>query len=119
MTLRGAMWTLSVIALLLSLAHLSFAAVDAMDGWSLAVLWFAGSGLAILLAALLNVVALRSGVADPVTRSVWLFSNVVMGVFFALAWPLLPEPHTAVGFVVFALLAVGAGLLRARAKSGV
>lgn len=112
--LRRAMWGLTVMALLLSVGHLGLVALSARTHWDLPILWFAGSGLALLLAGLLNVAMLRARSHDPMTRVVWLLANAATAGFFLLAWPLLKQPQVAVGLVAFALLALGAGSTRAR-----
>ena len=106
------MWVLVAVALLLSAAHLGLAAMTARAEWTLAVLWFAGSGLALLFAGLLNVLALRVGSDDPVARAVWLLGNLAAAGFFLLAWPLLKQPQVLVGVATFGLLALGVGVMR-------
>jgi len=116
-TLRRAMWGLTAVALLLSAAYLALAAASARAGWGLPVLWFAGSGFALLLAGLLNVAALRGGAGDPAVRGAWLLGNASMAGFFSLAWSLVKEPQVAIGLVAFGLLAVGAGLTRVGSRA--
>ncbi len=99
---------LAGIALALGLAHISLAALAPGAG-SLGTLWFAGSGLAILVGGLLNLTMLRVERPDRLQKAAWLFANLALTAFFALALPLLPAPQTMVGTVVFALLALHAG----------
>lgn len=72
------------------------------------MLWFAGSGLAILMAGLNNVSMMRTGDVDRGQRAVWIAANLMTAAFFGLAWSVLPEPQVAVGGGVFLLLASGA-----------
>jgi hypothetical protein len=75
MILRRSMWVLTAAILLLSTAHLGIAAMSARAEWSLPVLWFVGSGLALLLAGLLNIVALLSSTENAGVRGAWLLGN--------------------------------------------
>lgn len=104
--MRVGLWLLTGLALLLGLAHLGLSAL-AWRGGSAEILWFAGSGLAIVAAALLNLAMLRATAADRVQRACWLTANLATAAFFALAWSVVPEPQVIVGAAVFALLCIG------------
>ena len=65
-------------------------------GWfysalSLDALWFAGSGLAILLLGILNLLRLRD--RDPLLRSVGLFANLLGVILLVLLCIVLGEPQ--------------------------
>lgn len=109
--IRRVVPALTGVALLLALIHLGLSAFAWRD-WNANALWFAGSGLAILLAGLINIVMLRAGAVDGTQRAVWALANLAMTAFFGLAWTVLKAPQVIAGGVVFALLCVGA--LRAR-----
>ena len=111
MILRRVMWAASLVALLLAVTHLGLAAASAAR-WGVPLLWFAGSGLALLLAALLNLVALRAGSEDPIVRSACVLGNAAVTGFFLLAWPLLKQPQVLLGVLVFAILTLGSWLAR-------
>ena len=110
---RVTVW-LASLAFALGLAHMGFL-LAGPPGWSLDRLWFAGSGLAVLVAALLNLVGRNmsgrsaSGVAVAAT-------DLILAGFFAAAWPLLKGPQVIVGAVLFAALAVLA-ITRSRAPA--
>lgn len=104
---------LAAIGLTLGLMHLGLSAL-AWRNWSAEVLWFAGSGLAIVLAGLLNVVMIRAAARDRPQRLVWVLANLATALFFVGAWFVLPQPQVIVGGLVFALLGLGA----ARTRSG-
>lgn len=102
---------LAGVALTLGLLHLGLAAL-AWRRWDASALWFAGSGLAIVLAALLNVAMMRSGAVDRTQKAVWLLANLAAAAFFGLAWTVLQEPQVIVGGLVFALLGVASASAR-------
>ena len=99
---RKAMWVLASLGLLLGVLHLTLT-LPMYGRLSLEALWFAGSGLAVICCALMNIVALRN--SAPLTRWAVVTMNLLTSGFFAAAWPLLPGPQVAVGFVIFITLA--------------
>ena len=103
--MRVARLILTGDALMLGLLHLGLSAL-AVGNWSVQALWFAGSGLAIVIAALFNVAMIRTGAVDRIQKSLWFLANFSTAAFFAAAWPVLREPQVAVGGAVFALLCV-------------
>lgn len=105
---------LASLALILGLGHLSLL-LAAPSGWSERALWFAGTGLAIVVAAVLNLIGRHvpgrtaSGLAIGAC-------NLALAGFFAAAWPLLMGPQVVVGGLLFAVLA-GLTLLRGPATN--
>jgi len=90
--------TLAAAALLLGALHSSLALSH--DRFTLDVLWFLGSGLAIVCVALSNLLL-------PLARS--LFTDFGLSVqnacligFFGAAWFVLPQPQVIAGGVIFA-----------------
>ena len=104
---RKAMWLLASLGLLLGVLHLALT-LPMYGRLSLEALWFAGSGLAVVCCGLMDVVALRS--RPPSTRWAVVTANLLIAGFFAAAWPLLPDPQVAAGFVIFIVLAAYFGL---------
>ncbi|MCZ8085950.1 hypothetical protein [Brevundimonas sp.] len=100
--IRKAVWVLVSSGLLLGLLHLILT-LPIYGRLSLEALWFAGSGLAVVCCALMNVVALRGGTSS--NRWAIVLANLLVAGFFATAWPLLPSPQVAAGFMIFATLA--------------
>lgn len=107
---RKAMWLLTSLGLLLGVLHLTLT-LPMYGRLSLEALWFAGSGLAVICCALMNIVALRS--RAPSGRWAIVIANLLIAAFFAAAWPLLPSPQVAAGFIIFIVLAVGLGPIAA------
>jgi hypothetical protein len=105
--MRGLMKVLTGLAMALGLVHLGLSALTSVRAWGLDTLWFAGSGLAILVAALMNIIMIRATQIDRVQSAVWLVANLALTGFFGLAWLLLKEPQVIVGGLVFALLSAG------------
>lgn len=99
---RKAMWLLASLGLLLGVLHLTLT-LPIYGRLSPEALWFAGSGLAVICCALLNIVALRS--TAPLSRWAIVIANLLIAGFFAAAWPLLPSPQVAAGFIIFIVLA--------------
>lgn len=99
---RKAVGLLASLGLLLGVLHLTFT-LPIYGRLSLEALWFAGSGLAVVCCALMNVLALRS--SGPSSRWAVVIANLLIAGFFATAWPLLPSPQVAAGFMIFIILA--------------
>lgn len=94
---------LATIGLLLGAIHLALTPLAYAD-WTVEALWFAGTGLAIILAASANFVGFHSsGVSG---RAVLAATNLAMSLFFVSAWLVLPEPQVLVGGVLFLGLAI-------------
>lgn len=94
---------LAIVAGLLGLVHIALTPLVYSD-WTIEALWFAGSGLAIVVAATANFVRFQSsGVGSR-----WLVTaiNLAMGCFFAAAWLVLPGPQVILGGVLFLCLAI-------------
>ncbi len=102
---------LAWLALLLGLVHLSLLLV-AGSAWTESTLWFAGTGLAIVAAAMLNLIG-RHIPGRSMSGLAIAAANAAMAAFFAAAWPLLQGPQVIVGAILFILLA-GLTLLRGR-----
>jgi F0F1-type ATP synthase assembly protein I len=115
MMLRRVRSGLAAAALLLGCGHLAIAAIAISQGrWGLDALWFTSGGLAIVMPALLNMVALRAPAGDLPARALAVFASAVTAGFFAVGYTVLPEPQVIVGMVLFAGLAAGALLPEAR-----
>lgn len=101
--IRRLAWALSGAAVLLGLGHLSIAAM-AFERLSFEALWFAGSGLAIVLAGLFNLFAQMARVGRT-GRALLGIANLATTGFFAMALTILPEPQVVIGLVLFGGLA--------------
>ena len=104
MTVARITTLLAGLALALGLGHMSFL-LAGPPGWDLNRLWFAGTGLAFLLAALLNVIG-RNAPGRSASGLAVTAANLIVAGFFATAWPLLKGPQVIVGGLLFAVLAV-------------
>ncbi len=71
------------------------------DSFSVEALWFAGAGVAIILAGFLNIVSLRDAGRDRVTRVLCIVTNLTFAVMFVLALLALPQPQVLVGAALF------------------
>lgn len=96
-------WTLglAISAALLGATHLALAPL-AYKTWTTDALWFVGTGLAILIAALTNIVGLSA--AHSRARAMIVAVDLLMAGFFAAAWFVLPGPQVIVGFALFLAL---------------
>lgn len=90
-----AAWT----GLVLGLVHTGLALTAP---FSQEVLWFAGSGLAIIFAALNNL--FRPSIGSVMARASLAFQNLLLTAFFAAAWLVLPQPQVVIGGAVFAAM---------------
>ena len=89
----------------LGLLHVSVTFVD-YDTFSLRALWFAGAGVAIILAGFLNVVLLRDAGKDRVVRLLSVLANIIFAAMFAAALTLMQQPQVFVGLALFIIAAV-------------
>ena len=98
-------WTfaLATIAAVLGAGHLTLALL-AYPAWTIDALWFVGTGLAVVIAAAVNFVALSGAGRNGQTLAI--IVNFVMAGFFAAAWLVLPAPQVIVGSLVFFALAI-------------
>jgi hypothetical protein len=81
-------------------------------GWTQHKLWFLGSGLALLSAAVLNLVG-RKIPGRTLSGFGIVGVNLSLAGFFAAAWPLLKGPQVLVGGALFVALA-GVAIVRER-----
>ena len=101
MMLRRLHWTAAIAALLLGGVHVAYTARLHHD-LTLDALWFAGTGLALIAIALLNITALRAeGRGSP---GLVLAANLVTTGFFALIWTVHEAPQVMAGLVLFVVL---------------
>ena len=109
MRLRRTTRLLAGAAILLGIGHLALTPL-LYPGWTIDCLWFVGTGLAMLIGAGANMISI--GPDDRVGRTGLVLINLAMTVFFASAWPVLPQPQVIVGGILFAGLAATAALFR-------
>jgi len=96
---------MTAVVLLLGIAHLGLPAF-APGGWRTDHLWFAGTGLAVIVTGLFNLAMMRNATIDRIQKAAWLVVNVATGVFFALSWTSVKEPQIVVGVAACLLLAL-------------
>jgi hypothetical protein len=82
------------------LLHISVTFVD-YDTFSLRALWFAGAGVAIILAGFLNVVLLRDVGKDKIVRLLCILTNLIFLVMFATTLFLMRQPQVFFGAALF------------------
>jgi hypothetical protein len=90
--------------------HITFTFFN-YDSFSLDAMWFAGAGLAIVLAGFLNVILIRDIGRDPVVRALCQIANISFALLFAVALTLMQQPQVFVGVLLFGGAAV-LGLLK-------
>lgn len=91
------------LAIALGCAHMAFLLAGPL-GWTERRLWFAGSGLAILATALLNLVG-RHVPGRSLSGAAIISADLLLAAFFLSAWPLLQGPQTLIGAALFLTLA--------------
>lgn len=91
---------LTGVIIALGLLHVSMTFHD-YDTFSMRALWFAGTGIAIILAGFLNIVLLREAGRDRLVRLLCVVTNLIFAVMFVLALLLLPQPQVFVGAGLF------------------
>jgi len=99
------------LMIVLGVIHQAFA-VRAGE-FNLNVLWFAGSGFAIIFAGFLNVAFLRMAPKDFLVRALCVITNLTNTILFTAAYfTVLNEPQVIIGIALFALATVFAMLLK-------
>jgi hypothetical protein len=95
----------SILVVVLGLLHVGVTFRD-FDQLSMGAVWFAGSGVAIVLAGFLNIALLRDVGNDRVIRAMCIFTNVVFLLGFAGATFMLPQPQVYFGTLLFLIVAI-------------
>ncbi len=72
--------------------------------------WFVGTGLAIILAGVLNFVVIRERGRDSLIRVICVVINVSFALLFAVALWKLEEPQVFIGFGLFGIAAFSSAL---------
>lgn len=95
----------------LGLIHQTFAVRGGK--FNLNVLWFVGTGFAIIFAGFLNVAFLRITPKDALVHTLCVVTNLTISVLFAVAYfTVLDEPQVIVGTLLFTLATVFSLLLK-------
>lgn len=89
----------------LGLLHILFTFHD-YDEFSLEALWFAGAGVAIILAGFLNIVLLRDTGKDKVVRLLCILTNIIFAVMFTAALFLMQQPQVLFGAALFTVATI-------------
>lgn len=97
-------WSGYLLALL-GMVHASLAVSSLLKGPDRDTVWFAGTGLAVVLLVLLNVALRRGGFRDPITRRLTHAANLGFLGFGFAAVVAVAEPQA---YTILALLAVQA-----------
>jgi hypothetical protein len=95
--IRIAHWTVTILIILLGVVHsvMTFTCMDFNED----ALWFLGSGLAIILAGLINVLLITN--YSSLTQSLTVTVNIVIAILFAVAIKLAPQAGAYVGLGLF------------------
>lgn len=94
---------LAMLAGLLGTVHLALTPL-AYASWTIDALWFVGTGLAMVIAAVANVIAGKiPGLGVRLSVAI---INIAMSGFFAAAWLVLPGPQVIIGGLLFLSLAL-------------
>lgn len=99
----------------LGLLHVTVTFYD-YHSFSVEALWFAGTGVAIVLAGFLNLVLSRDVGRDKLVRSLCVITNIIFAAMFATALFVLAQPQVFLGLGLFAAATV-ISLTVNRAKS--
>lgn len=95
----------SILIVLLGCVHISFTFFN-YHGLSYEAVWFLGTGVAIVLAGLVNIAMLRDGGGDTVIWTMALITNLFFLLGFAAASYMMREPRVFVGAILFAIATI-------------
>jgi hypothetical protein len=76
------------------------------------VMWFLGTGVAIILAGFLNLVVIREAGKDTLIRILCLITNIGFALLFGIALFQLTQPQVFVGLALFDMAGVCAVFMR-------
>lgn len=107
---RMLFWISLAVVGLIGLVHTLFTFV-AFDHLSQRALYFAGTGLGVVVLALFNLAVWRTSGTDRLARRLAHGANAVMAIFGFLAIRAVPEPQAYVGLVALVGLSISALLL--------
>jgi hypothetical protein len=96
-------YIISLLIILLGMVHITFA--FPIDRLTEGTLWFIGSGVALILAGLINWIASDSVISQK-TKWIAFVSNILMASLFILAIPIVEGPQVFIGVGLFALAAL-------------
>lgn len=102
--LRAVFWLSAGLCVLLGLTHTGVTFI-AYSSLSARAVWFAGTGLGMVLLAVVNITAWRTAYRDPFVRYSTIAANLAMSILGLFAVTAVPEPQA------FAVLASFSGLL--------
>ncbi len=103
--LRTAHKIITGLIIALGSLHVLFTFYD-YDSFSLSAMWFAGAGVAIILAGFLNLILLRDVGKDKIVWVICLLTNLFFAVLFAVALSLLNQPHVFLGIALFVVATI-------------
>jgi hypothetical protein len=84
------------------------------DEFSLRALWFAGTGVAIILAGFLNIALSRVAGKDRVVWLLCLCANLIFTVMFVFALYLMQQPQVFIGVALFLVASITSYLLKSK-----
>ena len=90
---------ITYIIILLGAIHIYFS--TCYETFDTDTLWFIGSGIAIILAGLINLMKTKS--SDKIVYHVCLITNLLITILFCLALLALHGPQVYIGIILFAL----------------
>jgi hypothetical protein len=91
---------IAVLIILLGVVHVSFA--FPIDELTEGTLWFIGSGVALILAGLINWIASEPVISQR-TKWVAFVSNILMCSLFIIAMPIIDGPQVFIGVGLFTI----------------
>ncbi len=100
--MRNTITTTSCLIILLGAVHLSFALQGQMDEQ---LLWFIGTGAAIIFAGLLNLVAVGNG-SSRFAYTVAVGVNLTMVGLFSISLSILNQPQVYVAIAIFLITTI-------------
>jgi hypothetical protein len=98
--LRTAHKIITGLIIALGSLHVLFTFHD-YDSFSLKAMWFAGAGVAIILAGFLNLILLRDVGKDKLVWMLCFLTNLFFAALFAVALSLLNQPQVLLGVALF------------------
>lgn len=96
---------LTGVIIALGILHLLVTFHD-YDSFTVRALWFAGAGVAIILAGFLNIILLRDVAKDRIVWLLCVITNLIFTAMFVLALLVLPQPQVFVGAGLFIAVTV-------------
>src|SRR5215213_9306681 len=99
-------WAAAILIVALGVLHTVVTFFE-YDRLTMNAVWFAGTGIAIILAGFLNVALIRDAGKDSLVSAMCIVTNLLFFLGFGGATFMLPQPQVFIGVAIFGIATIG------------